>query len=91
VAVVTQANFEKLLAEYYKDSWVKTILEQGLATDYEQTEWENWKKRNPPQAASPLDSYLESFSEVGSIVSSMVRNPFQVVGTISNYATYKFQ
>jgi transcriptional regulator with XRE-family HTH domain len=89
VAVVTQANFEKLLAEYYKDPWVKTILEQGLATDDEQTEWEEWKKKNPPQAASPLDSYLESFSEVGSIISSMVRNPFQVLGAVSNFATYK--
>lgn len=91
VAVVTKDNFEKLLSEYYKDSWVKTMLEQGLATEKEQLEWEHWKERNPPQSASPLDNYLESFSEVGSIISSMVRNPFQTMGTISNFATYKFE
>lgn len=91
VAVVTKDNFEKLLSEYYKDSWVKTMLEQGLATEKEQLEWEHWKERNPPQSASPLDNYLESFSEVGSIISSMVRNPFQAIGTISNFATYKFE
>ena len=91
VAVVTKDNFEKLLSEYYKDSWVKTMLEQGLATEKEQLEWEHWKERNPPQSASPLDNYLESFSEVGSIISSMVRNPFQAMGTISNFATYKFE
>ena len=91
VAVVTKDNFEKLLSEYYKDSWVKTMLEQGLASEKEQIEWEHWKEKNPPQATSPLDNYLESFSEVGSIISSMVRNPFQAIGTISNFATYKFE
>ena len=91
VAVVTKDNFEKLLSEYYKDPWVKTMLEQGLATEKEQLEWEHWKEKNPPQAASPLDNYLESFSEVGTIISSMVRNPFQTMGSISNLATYKFE
>ena len=91
VAVVTKDNFEKLLSEYYKDPWVKTMLEQGLATEKEQLEWEHWKEKNPPQSASPLNNYLESFSEVGSIISSMVRNPFQAMGTISNFATYKFE
>jgi transcriptional regulator with XRE-family HTH domain len=90
VAVVTKDNFEKLLSEYYKDPWVKTMLEQGLATEKEQLEWENWRERNPPQTASPLDNYLETFSEVGTIVSSMVRNPFQAISTISNFVTYKF-
>jgi transcriptional regulator with XRE-family HTH domain len=91
VAVVTKDNFEKLLSEYYKDPWIKTMLEQGLATDKEQLEWEHWKEKNPPQSVSPLDNYLDSFSEVGSIISSMVRNPFQVMGSISNLATYKFE
>ena len=91
VAVVTKDNFEKLLSEYYKDSWVKTMLEQGLANEKEQLEWEHWKEKNPPQAASPLDNYLESFSEVGTIISSMMRNPFQAMGSISNFATYKFE
>lgn len=91
VAVVTKDNFEKLLLEYYKDPWVKTMLEQGLASEKEQLEWEYWKEKNPPQATSPLDNYLESFSEVGSIISSMVRNPFQAIGTIKNFATYKFE
>lgn len=91
VAVVTKDNFEKLLSEYYKDPWVKTMLEQGLATEKEQTEWEHWKEKNPPQAASPLDNYLETFSEVGTIISSMVRNPFQTISTFSNLATYKFE
>lgn len=91
VAVVTKDNFEKLLSEYYKDLWVKTMLEQGLANEKEQLEWEHWKEKNPPQAASPLDNYLESFSEVGTIISSMMRNPFQAMGSISNFATYKFE
>jgi hypothetical protein len=67
------------------------MLEQGLATDNEQLEWEHWKEKNPPQATSPLDNYLESFSEVGAVISSMVRNPFQTIGIISNLATYKFE
>jgi hypothetical protein len=91
VALVTKDNFEKLLTEYYKDPWIKTILELGLATENEQQEWENWKATHPSQPISPLDNYLETFSEVGSIVSSMVRNPFQTFGTISNLVTYKFE
>ena len=91
VAVVTKDNFEKLLSEYYKDPWVKTILEQGLATEKEQFEWEHWKEKNPPQVASPLDNYLESFSEVGTIISSMVRNPFQTMGVLSSFVTSKFE
>ena len=91
VAVVTKDNFEKLLSEYYKDPWVKTILEQGLATEKEQLEWEHWKEKNPPQVVSPLDNYLESFSEVGTIISSMVRNPFQTMGVLSSFVTSKFE
>lgn len=91
VAVVTKENFEKLLSKYYKDPWVKAMLEFGLATEKEQAEWEDWKLKNPTPPASPLDSYLETFSEVGAMVSSMVRNPFQTISTISNLVTYKFE
>jgi transcriptional regulator with XRE-family HTH domain len=91
VAVVTKENFEKLLSKYYKDPWVKAMLEFGLATEKEQAEWEDWKLKNPNPPASPLDSYLETFSEVGTMVASMVRNPFQTISSITNLATYKFE
>ncbi|MCU0468410.1 MAG: helix-turn-helix domain-containing protein [Arcicella sp.] len=91
VAVVTKENFEKLLSKYYKDPWVKAMLEFGLATEKEQAEWEDWKLKNPNPPASPLDSYLETFSEVGAMVASMVRNPFQTIGSFSNLVTYKFE
>lgn len=84
VALVTRNNFDKLLEEYYKDSWVITMLELGLATEKEQLEWESWKSVHPTQPPRHIDNYLEMFSDIGVTISSMVRNPFQTIGSISS-------
>ncbi|WP_159102713.1 helix-turn-helix domain-containing protein [Flectobacillus major] len=87
VALVTQDNFEKLLEEYYKDPWIKLILDLGLATEKEQAEWESWRAKHPPQDPKQIDNYLEMFSDIGATIASMVRNPFQTIGAFGSVVT----